>query len=299
MARSGMDLMMAKLLSFKLYVSILASAAIFVKMGVLQIVSEPRVMSSPNHPTSDIEDAFSSNFLDYISASPDYVSASSGKTFFESSNNSSGLVPIASPTLLLFHDDPYMKVMHAYYAQESPIPLPVIPQTLEEAINIAQRLMDQIIKRGSMQGTSDHKRKFDDRRNSNNNNIYPNNCINNYQNNHNNNRNRKNDYRQQQNRRPKTFSAYAATPAENNGYTGNRPLLLKGKQQCPRKNIPAKRQERSPRPERSHGYHAKIICDEKVIHIPINGEILIIRGAAPVARAPYRLAPSEMQELSN
>ncbi|GKD88117.1 putative reverse transcriptase domain-containing protein [Tanacetum coccineum] len=96
-------------------------------------------------------------------------------------------------------------------------------------------------------------------------------------------------------------------------------------------------------------YHARIICDEKVTHIPINGETLIIRGdrsktrlslisciktrrytgsqkisevfpkdlpglppvrqvefqidlipgASPVARAPYRLAPSEMQELSN
>ncbi|GKB99770.1 retrotransposon protein, putative, ty3-gypsy subclass [Tanacetum coccineum] len=46
-------------------------------------------------------------------------------------------------------------------------------------------------------------------------------------------------------------------------------------------------------------YHARIICDEKVVHIPINGETLIIRGVAPVARAPYRLAPSEMQELSN
>nr|GFC02187.1 hypothetical protein [Tanacetum cinerariifolium] len=83
-------------------------------------------MSSPNHPTSDIKDAFSSNFPDYIVASPDYVPASSGKTFFESSNNSSGLVPIASPTLSLFHDDPYIKVMHAYYAKESPILPPVI-----------------------------------------------------------------------------------------------------------------------------------------------------------------------------
>ncbi|GKB46818.1 putative reverse transcriptase domain-containing protein [Tanacetum coccineum] len=121
-------------------------------------------------------------------------------------------------------------------------------------------------------------------------------------------------------------------------------------------------------------YHARIICDEKVVHIPIDSETLIIRGdqsktrlsliscikteryisrgcqvfiaqvmekksddkrledipvvreflevfpedlpglppvrqvefqidlilgAAPVARAPYRLAPSEMQELSN
>ncbi|GKA92634.1 hypothetical protein Tco_0814559 [Tanacetum coccineum] len=83
-------------------------------------------------------------------------------------------------------------------------------------------------------------------------------------------------------------------------------------------------------------YHARIICDEKVVHIPIDSETLIIGeerrledipvvrefpevfpedlpglppvpqvefqidlmpGAAPVARAPYRLAPSEMQEL--
>ncbi|GKA21407.1 putative reverse transcriptase domain-containing protein [Tanacetum coccineum] len=94
-------------------------------------------------------------------------------------------------------------------------------------------------------------------------------------------------------------------------------------------------------------YHARIICDEKVIHIPIDGETLIIPvikimekesdekrledipvvrefpevfpenlpglplvrqiefqidlmpGAAPVAQAPYKLAPSEMQELSD
>ncbi|GJU45072.1 putative reverse transcriptase domain-containing protein [Tanacetum coccineum] len=46
-------------------------------------------------------------------------------------------------------------------------------------------------------------------------------------------------------------------------------------------------------------YHARIICDEKVVHIPIDGETLIIRGATTVARAPYRLAPSEIHELSN
>ncbi|GJV08338.1 putative reverse transcriptase domain-containing protein [Tanacetum coccineum] len=85
-------------------------------------------------------------------------------------------------------------------------------------------------------------------------------------------------------------------------------------------------------------YHAKILCDEKVIHIPIDGDTLIIRdekrledipvvreflevfskdlsglplvcqvefqidlipGAAPAARAPYKLAPLEMHELSN
>ncbi|GKF20229.1 hypothetical protein Tco_0068867 [Tanacetum coccineum] len=31
--------------------------------------------------------------------------------YSSSSNNSFGVVPIASPTLSLFHDDPYMKVL--------------------------------------------------------------------------------------------------------------------------------------------------------------------------------------------
>nr|GEW52069.1 reverse transcriptase domain-containing protein [Tanacetum cinerariifolium] len=85
-------------------------------------------MSSRNHPTSNIEDAFSSNFLDFIPASPDYVSTSPGKTY-SSSSNSFGVVPIASPSLLLFHNDPYMKVLQAFYAKESPIspPNPITP----------------------------------------------------------------------------------------------------------------------------------------------------------------------------
>ncbi|GJT10584.1 hypothetical protein Tco_0857626 [Tanacetum coccineum] len=57
------------------------------------------------------------------------------------------------------------------------------PQTLEEAINIAQRLMDQIIKRDSVLETNDRKRKLEDERN----------IINN------NNNNRNNDYHRQQN----------------------------------------------------------------------------------------------------
>nr|GFD35283.1 hypothetical protein [Tanacetum cinerariifolium] len=46
-----------------------------------------------------------------------------------SSNNLSGLVPIASPTLSLFYDDPYMKVMHAYDAIIPP-PAPITPPTV-------------------------------------------------------------------------------------------------------------------------------------------------------------------------
>ncbi|GKF00409.1 reverse transcriptase domain-containing protein [Tanacetum coccineum] len=80
------------------------------------------------------------------------------------------------------------------------------PQTLEEAIIITQRLMDQVTKHNSVQGTNDHKRKFDDRRTFTNNN---------YQNNrNNNNNNRNNDHHQQQNRRQETVRAYAATPTK-------------------------------------------------------------------------------------
>ncbi|GJS49675.1 hypothetical protein Tco_0599796 [Tanacetum coccineum] len=53
-------------------------------------------MSSPNHPTSNIEDAFSSNFLEFILTSLNYVLALPGKTYSISSN-SFGVVPIASP----------------------------------------------------------------------------------------------------------------------------------------------------------------------------------------------------------
>ncbi|GJU50446.1 hypothetical protein Tco_1220001 [Tanacetum coccineum] len=102
------------------------------------------------------------------------------------------------------------------------------PQTLEEAVNIAQRLMDQIIKRDSVQETNDHKRKFEDKRNIIDNNNYPkyrnNNHSNNrnndnYQNNYNN-HNHNNDYHHQQNRRQEDFRTYTATKRN----TGNHPL---------------------------------------------------------------------------
>ncbi|GKC34945.1 reverse transcriptase domain-containing protein [Tanacetum coccineum] len=90
------------------------------------------------------------------------------------------------------------------------------PQTLEEAINIAQRLMDQVTKHTPVQVSSDHKRKFDDRRTFNNNNYRNTNTNNRY-----------NNHQPQQNRRQETFRSYVVTPTENNGYIGNRPLCKK------------------------------------------------------------------------
>nr|GEY02659.1 reverse transcriptase domain-containing protein [Tanacetum cinerariifolium] len=88
--------------------------------------------------------------------------------------------------------------------------------TLKEAINIAQRLMDQVTKHTPVQVPSDHKRKFDDRRTFNNNSYRNTNTNNRY-----------NNYQPQQNRRQEAVRAYAATPAENNGYNGNSPLCKK------------------------------------------------------------------------
>nr|GEX26271.1 hypothetical protein [Tanacetum cinerariifolium] len=105
-------------------------------------------------------------------------------------------------------------------------------QTLEEAITITQRLMEQVIKHNSAQETNDHKQKFEDRRNTtdnnypndHNNNNHSNNLNkNNYQNNRNkNNDNRNQDYHQQQNRRQKTVRTYAAKR-----YQGNLPLCTR------------------------------------------------------------------------
>ncbi|GKC96709.1 hypothetical protein Tco_1162151, partial [Tanacetum coccineum] len=48
-----------------------------------------KTMSSPNHSTSDIEDAFSSmNILNYTSVSSDYFPVSLGSNSFNSSENS-------------------------------------------------------------------------------------------------------------------------------------------------------------------------------------------------------------------
>nr|GEV24391.1 reverse transcriptase domain-containing protein [Tanacetum cinerariifolium] len=158
------------------------------------------------------------------------------------------------------------------------------PQTLEESINIAQRLMDQVAKHTSMQVSSNHKQKFDDKRTFNNNNYRnttTNNCYNNHQ--------------PQQNKRQKIFRSYVATPTENNGNCIN-----KG---------PATRSNLLPV---TVTYHA---CGEKghyanqcrkTTNNNAQGRAYMLRDRNAhrdsnlvTARAPYKLAPSEMQEPSD
>nr|GEX22442.1 reverse transcriptase domain-containing protein [Tanacetum cinerariifolium] len=194
-----------------------------------------------------------------------------------------------------------------------------------EAINISQRLMDQVTKHTPVQVSSDHKRKFDDKRSFNNNNYHNTNTNNRY-----------NNYQPQQNRRQEAVKAYTATPAENNRLY---PDLLNQPFKIDLMPIKLSSFDVVIDMDWLSKYHAKILCEEKVIHIPIDSETFIIRvvenksdekrledipvvkefpdifpedlpglppvhqvesqidlilGTAPVACAPYRLAPSEM-----
>ncbi|GKD92774.1 reverse transcriptase domain-containing protein [Tanacetum coccineum] len=180
------------------------------------------------------------------------------------------------------------------------------PKTLEEAITITQRLMDHVIKHNSVQGTNDHKQKFDDRRT----------FTNNYQNHrNNNNNNRNNDNQQQLIRRQETVKAYAVAPTENRADKSFVSISL-----ASMLNIPSITLDTAYDIEMADGnlvvtntviqgctlillnqpfeidlmpiklgsfdivigmdwlskYHARIICDEKVVDIPIDGETLII-----------------------
>nr|GEU67431.1 reverse transcriptase domain-containing protein [Tanacetum cinerariifolium] len=162
------------------------------------------------------------NYKEFISCQPFYFNGNDLKTYIRSFQELATLCPIMVPNT--------KKLTEAFIGG---LPRSIEgnvtaskPQTLEEAINIAQRLMDQIIKHNSTQDTNDHKQKFDDKNTTDNNN-YPND-HNNHFNNHNNNQNNRNhnnnnrnhNHHQQQNERQETSRTYAAT----NGYIGNNPL---------------------------------------------------------------------------
>ncbi|GJX08051.1 putative reverse transcriptase domain-containing protein [Tanacetum coccineum] len=265
-------------------------------------------MSSPNHPTSDIEDVFSSNFPDYIPASPDYFSVSPRNTSFESSNNSSGLVPIALPTPSLFHNDPYMKISPPKDTEthvESPIPIspsssvgsssPVRSTTpppdypfdesifteLDNSLWIIPRPLggkpvpekpnEMPPKRTSTSATPTMTQAAIRK-------LVANSIVATLE--------EVANITQRlidpQNGRQKTYRAYATTPNENSSSSNGKEVIRKT--------------------TRRHTSSQEIF-PENLPGLPpvrqVEFQINLIPGAAPVARAPYRLAPSEMQELSN
>ncbi|GJW36313.1 putative reverse transcriptase domain-containing protein [Tanacetum coccineum] len=242
----------------------------------------------------DVEDAFSSTTTpNYTPASPDYSPASPGNTSPNPSDDLSKYL-LASLAILPFHDDPYMKVMQAYNAttNESPIPLPQAPIAPPTEILPPKK---QARSRSSS-STSALPQVFEIGESS-----------------------HKTHLERHEEQIDAILNHLDELPLDFDVVIGMDWLSK---------------------------YHAKILCDEKVVHIPINGETLIIRAqimekkscekrqedipvvrefpevfpknlpglppvrqvefqinltprVAPVARAPYRLAPSEMQELSD
>nr|GEV54332.1 hypothetical protein [Tanacetum cinerariifolium] len=81
-------------------------------------------MSSPNHPTSDIEDAFSFNSPDYISASLDYFPASTGNISPDSSNDLTKYL-WTSIAISPYHNDLY--IIQAYDAIPPPKAIIALP----------------------------------------------------------------------------------------------------------------------------------------------------------------------------
>ncbi|GJR83349.1 putative reverse transcriptase domain-containing protein [Tanacetum coccineum] len=209
--------------------------------------------------------------------------------------------------------------------QELAILCPTMVPNSKKLMEVFIGGLPRITKHNSVQGTNDHQRKFNDRRTFTNNNSY--------QNNRNNNNNRNNDHQQQQNRRQETVRDYAATPTKNNRYTGSLPLCKKCTlhhtrpctvkcQTCNkvghltrncRNKGPATRSNLQPVSVTCHAcgekghyrnqcpkannsaYGRAYLLRDKNAHQDPN----IVTGAALVSRAPYRLAPSEMQELSD
>ncbi|GKB90476.1 putative reverse transcriptase domain-containing protein [Tanacetum coccineum] len=151
------------------------------------------------------------------------------------------------------------------------------PQTLEEAINIDQRLMDQVTKHTPMQ-VSDHKRNFDDRRTFNNNNNY---------------------------------RILETVLCVRNALYITQMLALLSVILVTRERALCKSVSKDHQ-QQCQG-RAYILRDRNAHQDPnvvtglpglppvcqVEFQLDLIPGAIPVARAPYRLAPSEMQELSN
>ncbi|GJY67658.1 ribonuclease H-like domain-containing protein [Tanacetum coccineum] len=90
-----------------------------------------RTMSSPNHSTSDLEDAFSVDNLSYDLRShrllPSFIQRT--VSFNSSENSTDNIIP---PVFSPFYNNPYLKNVQAFYAKELPIssPDPITPPVI-------------------------------------------------------------------------------------------------------------------------------------------------------------------------
>ncbi|GJR56322.1 putative reverse transcriptase domain-containing protein [Tanacetum coccineum] len=175
------------------------------------------------------------------------------------------LVPITLPTLSLFYDDPFMKVMQAYYAKESPIPPPTIVPPFSPMFNPQQFFLPKELlplKKRATKSSSCAANLSTSRLDG----VLVYRWLSELN---------------------QCFPVATVPKTAREGHYAN---------QC-RKTTNNNAQGRAymPRDRNAHQdpnvvtnvvigmdwlskYHARIICDEKVIHIPIKGETLIIQG---------------------
>nr|GEY26108.1 putative reverse transcriptase domain-containing protein [Tanacetum cinerariifolium] len=211
-------------------------------------------MSSRNHLTSNIEDAFSLNFLDFIPAFPNYVPTSPGKTY-SSSSNSFGIVPIVSPSLSLLHDDPYMKVLHAFKTENSPIPpliitppMPPKRMSTSEAPAMTQAAIRQLVVDSVAIALETQAATMANADNA----------------------NRNPEPREAPIARKWLYPNFAKPTIQ----IDLMPIKLGSFDVVIGMDWLSKN-------------HAKILCDEKVVHIPIDGKTLIIRGFIRPSNSPW------------
>nr|GEZ32635.1 putative reverse transcriptase domain-containing protein [Tanacetum cinerariifolium] len=160
------------------------------------------------------------------------------------------------------------------------------PKTMQEAIEIATELMDKKIRTFAERETAS-KRKFE-----------------------NTSRNTQNQQQQRSNKRQNPGRVYTAASGEKKQYVGSRPLCAKCNyhhdgpcapkcRNCNKISHPARdcrntANTNNANNQRGTGLGQKTACYECGVQGHYRREL---PGAAPVARAPYRLVPSEMKEL--
>ncbi|GJT56212.1 putative reverse transcriptase domain-containing protein [Tanacetum coccineum] len=182
------------------------------------------------------------------------------------------------------------------------------PKTMQEAVEMATKLMDKKVSTIA-ERQAENKRKFE-------------------------NTSRNNQNQQQQNKRQNTGRAYTAGTGEKKPYKGSKPLCAKCNYHhdgpCAPKCHKCNKVGHFARDCRSAGNanntnnqrgtgapakvyavgHARTNLDSNVVTVfpedlsglpptrKVEFQIDLVPGAAPVARAPYQLAPSKMKELS-
>ncbi|GJY62461.1 hypothetical protein Tco_0463118 [Tanacetum coccineum] len=156
-----------------------------------------------------------------------------------------------------------------------------MPANTHKAICMAHKLMDQAIRYKAARSGEANKRKWEDHQSGGNNNNY-----------------RNNTHHHQQNQRQEAAKAYVAAPAKKGHYKNKCPKKKDKPTEGARKRAYMMRIE-----EPQQNPNVVTVFPDDLSGLPpaceVEFRIDLISEAIPATRSPYRLAPSEIQELVN